>query len=538
MLAKAEEERFNVKLAPRLSTGLERLGEEQFDVVLLSLTLPDSSGVGTLAKLRDKAPDVPVVVITGPKEDEGPNAMAQGAYDYVTKGRLNISVLAHAITYAIERGKAEKEPGYGDRRFRALIENASDGVAILDPKGNTRYASPSFIRISGCSETEEPGASAFECLHPDDKPKVMQILKEVSRKPGASMPNEMRFKHTDDSWHDIEAVVTNHLDDPAVGGIVVNIRDVTERKRAEEEYRVKMEFYKRLIEHVMDGITVLGADGTVQYLSPATEQQYGYKAEEFQGQFFFKVAHPDDVEQVTKTITEVTKTPGASATAEMRFKHPDGTWHWVEAVGTNCLDDPVLKGLVVVTRDITDRKTMEEALRKSESELKEALEKLRLLLEEVSTPVVQIWNRILALPLTGVIDDNRAQQIMDVLLTKITQTRSEIVILDVTGVPSMDTMVINHLMRTIQSASMLGTECVLTGMKPELAQSVVQLDLDFTKFVIKRDMQEGLKWALLKMGRKTAGGHSSTEASPPEQAQTTSLRKGSTESTFWKGAVQ
>lgn len=151
-------------------------------------------------------------------------------------------------------------------------------------------------------------------------------------------------------------------------------------------------------------------------------------------------------------------------------------------------------------RDINERKETEEAVKKSQQQLKEAMGRLRKVLEERSTPAVQVWNNVLALPLTGRIDDSRAQDIMEVLLKRIVDTQSELVILDVTGVPSMDTTATDHLIRTIRSAHMLGAQCVLTGMKPELAQAVIQLGSDTSTFIIRRDMEEGLHWALEKMG--------------------------------------
>jgi rsbT co-antagonist protein RsbR len=185
---------------------------------------------------------------------------------------------------------------------------------------------------------------------------------------------------------------------------------------------------------------------------------------------------------------------------ECRGLHKDGTWHYFQAEGTNCLDDPVLKGVVVVSRDITFHKEMEEALKRSEAALKEALEKLRVSLEELYTPVVQVWANVLALPLMGVMDDRRAQQIMETLLRRIVETQSELVILDVTGAPAVDTQVMNYLMKTISAASLMGAQCVLTGMKPDLAHSVIKFGLDLDRLVIRSDMEEGLKWALEQVG--------------------------------------
>lgn len=147
-----------------------------------------------------------------------------------------------------------------------------------------------------------------------------------------------------------------------------------------------------------------------------------------------------------------------------------------------------------------ERQQAQEDLRRSEEKLRQTVEKLRVSQEALSTPVVQIWDKVLALPLIGVIDDERAKQIMEILLNKIVDTRSEMIIVDVTAVASIDTHVANHLIQTIESVSLLGARCILTGIQPQIAQTMTNLGLDMSKIAVKRDMQDGLKWALQNLG--------------------------------------
>ncbi len=138
--------------------------------------------------------------------------------------------------------------------------------------------------------------------------------------------------------------------------------------------------------------------------------------------------------------------------------------------------------------------------KKLEDQLKDTVEKLKASQEELSTPVTQIWEGILTLPIIGVLDSYRAQQVMETLLNKIVETQSKLVILDVTGVASIDTEVASHIMKTVQAANLLGANCVLTGIRPEVAQTVIHLGLDLENYVTKRDMQEGLKFGLEQIG--------------------------------------
>jgi rsbT co-antagonist protein RsbR len=171
----------------------------------------------------------------------------------------------------------------------------------------------------------------------------------------------------------------------------------------------------------------------------------------------------------------------------------------------NLLHDSQIHGIVANYRDISERKRAEEELKAYQERLKDALTKLRVSYEELSTPVVQIWDHVLAIPLIGILDTSRAKNVMDVLLNKIVETRAEVVVLDVTGVATMDTQVTNHLLQTAASTELLGAECVITGIRPEVAQAMMHIGVDFTRLNTKRDLQEGLKYALARIGHNVRG---------------------------------
>ncbi len=120
--------------------------------------------------------------------------------------------------------------------------------------------------------------------------------------------------------------------------------------------------------------------------------------------------------------------------------------------------------------------------------------------EEMSTPVIQVWEGVLAVPLVGTIDAARASRIMENLLNGIVRNQAEIVILDITGVPMVDTAVAHHLMKTIKAASFLGAQCVLVGISHETAISIVTLGLDLGGVVTRSNLQAGIEYALSERG--------------------------------------
>ena len=119
---------------------------------------------------------------------------------------------------------------------------------------------------------------------------------------------------------------------------------------------------------------------------------------------------------------------------------------------------------------------------------------------ELSSPVIQVWEDVLVMPLVGAIDSTRAARIMEDLLTGITKYQAEIVIIDITGVPVVDTSVANHLVQTIKAASLLGAKCVVVGISSEVAQSLINLGVDLSGVVTRSNLQEGVWYAMEMMG--------------------------------------
>lgn len=120
---------------------------------------------------------------------------------------------------------------------------------------------------------------------------------------------------------------------------------------------------------------------------------------------------------------------------------------------------------------------------------------------ELSTPVIKVWDKILTLPIIGTLDSRRAQVMMETLLQRIVETGSTIAILDITGVRTMDTLVANHLIKTVTAARLMGARCILTGVSPAIAQTMVQLGIDLSQITTRAQMADGIRLALEMSGR-------------------------------------
>jgi rsbT co-antagonist protein RsbR len=114
---------------------------------------------------------------------------------------------------------------------------------------------------------------------------------------------------------------------------------------------------------------------------------------------------------------------------------------------------------------------------------------------EISTPVIQVWDGILALPIIGTLDSARTQVVMESLLSKVVETGSEITILDISGVPAVDSLVAQHLIKTVSATRLMGAECIISGIRPEIAQTIVHLGIDLSGIITKASLASALKYA-------------------------------------------
>jgi rsbT co-antagonist protein RsbR len=197
---------------------------------------------------------------------------------------------------------------------------------------------------------------------------------------------------------------------------------------------------------------------------------------------------------VSRTRSQRGFTPSETATFVFSFKQPlfnrlrseaqDGA-ALIEDIflATNLLDE-----LGLWTTEVY-QKTREEVIMRQQEELM-----------ELSTPVVKLWDGILALPIIGTLDSARTQIVMESLLQKIVETGSEVAIIDITGVPTVDTLTAQHLLKTVTAARLMGADCILSGIRPQIAQTIVYLGVDLADMVTKASLADAFALALKRTG--------------------------------------
>jgi PAS domain S-box-containing protein len=271
-----------------------------------------------------------------------------------------------------KRKQAEEKMRQNETRLQALIENAPDGITLLDQEGRFLDVSPSASRILGYTPHEMLKHNPIDYLHPDDLPQLMAIILELQAEPDGTRQTEYRVRHADGSWRYIESTITNLLHEPAIKAFVFNYRDVTDRKQAQSRYRLLVEKNPAVI--YLDQADELG---TNYYISPQVENLLGYPAAAY-GQnptLWHDQIFPEDYREAIDSIRIVLKEGQASA--EYRMIRRDGRIVWVRdssvLVHSEDGQSQFIQGFL---EDITERKQAEEALKESETFLQATLDAL------------------------------------------------------------------------------------------------------------------------------------------------------------------
>jgi PAS domain S-box-containing protein len=215
------------------------LATSEFDVVLADYRLPEYDGLQALAFARQLRPEVPFLLVSGTiGEQAAIESLKAGARDYVLK--LWPERLVPAIRRAVEeaqqrlqRIRAERDLARTEKYFRALTEHSLDIVAVLNRDGVLIYYSPSVTRLLGYSKDQLIGTQVFSLVHPEDVPTAKIALAQALTDPDRTVRLELRVRHADGSWRHLEVAGQNRLEDPEIAALILNARDISDRKRIE-----------------------------------------------------------------------------------------------------------------------------------------------------------------------------------------------------------------------------------------------------------------------------------------------------------------
>jgi PAS domain S-box-containing protein len=281
-----------------------------------------------------------------------------------------------------------------EARFRSLIENSQDIISILDAEGITRYESPSIERVLGYKPGEFIGFSFFDFIHPEDVAGARRVFAEAIGRPGFTFGSVLRFRHRDSSWRVLDTTVKNLLDEPAVQGIVMNSRDITEQRQVEEALRQSEVRFRTIFESAHLGIAVVGLDKRILVANPSLENMLGYQSAEINGIELLSLTHPDDVKIARDRLESLLSGELEHYILEKRFMRKDGEFLWGSFTVSLVREaEGKPRFAIKMIEDITLRKQMQAELSEVQKRLLEGreFERMQLAQELHDVPIQDLY---------------------------------------------------------------------------------------------------------------------------------------------------
>ncbi len=344
------------------------------DLVLMDIVLPgEIDGIQAAGEIGERL-GIPVIFLTAYSDDpiiERARAVEPIGYILKPYGEKDLltTIEMSLHQFITTRNRTEEALRRSEAYFRALTEKSSDLISVLDQDGITRYSSPSVVHLLGFEPDELIGTSIFDMIHPDDMAMARPIFEQLLNETGPIPAAILRTRHKNGSYRWFEAQGANLLCDPEINGIIVNARDITARKLAEDALKESESRYRRLFEDAPEAIWI--HDGNLlMEVNPAAAALLGYeRPEELVGVSVLGLVHPQDRERVRTRIQTALQTASVLPARDFRMLHREGRTIYAEITASPC-DYHGRKALQVFLRDTTERRLAEIELRKANRALK------------------------------------------------------------------------------------------------------------------------------------------------------------------------
>jgi PAS domain S-box-containing protein len=372
-----------------------------------------------------------------------------------------------------------------DSSYRRLVDGVLDyGILLLDADGIVRSWNPGAERMKGYTADEIIGKH-FSTFYPVDEREAGYPERELeeARRNGRFEDEGWRVRKDGTRlWANV-VITALRDDDGLVFGFSKVTRDLTDREAQQNIVRKAERYARSLLEASLDALVAISPEGKITDVNRVTEAITGLGRAELVGTDFSDYF---TVPQQARDGYERVFSDGQVMDYPLDLRHSSGR---VTPVLYNAAvyrdESGEVAGVFAAVRDVTAQRLAEHRIRQQSEEIL-----------ELSTPVIQLWEGIVAVPLIGNLDSQRTQLFMERLLERIVETNSPMALVDIMGVPTIDTQTAQHLIETITAVRLLGAQVVLTGVRPVIAQTLVHLGVDLSGITTRASMAGGLKVAL------------------------------------------
>ncbi|MFO1502098.1 MAG: PAS domain S-box protein [Verrucomicrobiota bacterium] len=368
--------------------------KESCHLVLADYMIPGYDGLSALAFVRQRNRHVPFIFFTGTLGEElAVESFRRGATDYVRKDarpRL-IPAVHRALQEAEERSKlrqAEEVLRRTELQYRTLFNQSPDAIVVIDPQATL----PLDFNDEACRQLECTRAefAKLRIIDYDARHSPAEIDQKIASALALKRA-EFEARHRTRSGKIIDVWVTwRTVEMDGRDVFYVIWRDLSEQKRTKAEFQGREEYFRALTELGSDLVVVLSPEGTLRYLSPSVTRVLGYDPEALLNRNAFELLHPEDEAVAKDSLQRVTMDEGWLSKVELRIRHEDGSWHFMEVVGRNLLANPNVHGVILNAWDVTDRKRAETQIREQAALLDKAQDVIIVCDLENR---IQYWNR-------------------------------------------------------------------------------------------------------------------------------------------------
>ncbi|MFA5914400.1 MAG: HD domain-containing phosphohydrolase [Burkholderiales bacterium] len=328
-----------------------------WDIILSDYMIPGFGGLEALKLARESGLDLPFVLVSNKVSEETlVEAMRAGAMDFLMKDRLDR--LGPVVKRELADAAARRAVRQAQFEWKTAFDAVQDAIFIHDARFCIVRANLAYAALAGMPAEQIVGKPYWEVFPRRDGP--LPGCSEVLETGGTT---EACVELEDGKTFASRAFAISDALGKHPYSVHV-LQDITERNRVQEALAQSERHFRSLLEHASDIVAVVDRHGLITYISPSVRQLGGYETDDLLGKSYLGLVHPEDAPAAAAGYAEIIRNPGALRKTEFRFPKKDGTWTVLESVARNALADPLINGIVINSRDVTERRRGEVQLKR------------------------------------------------------------------------------------------------------------------------------------------------------------------------------